>query len=562
MSNDVRLFQLNSYVRPKIEESKSKKWVLNGKNNSFYDYIIDQYNGSPTNASIINSFVSLIYGKGLSYRNTQNFTGFVKLATILRPAELKKIIFDYVLFGECAIQVIKKKGGQLSEIAHLPKQNVAPSVANDDNEIESFWYCENWAKVMQNPPEEYSSFGYSNDSIEIYGLKPYRAGNKYFSDPDYISILPYCEIETELANFYLKSIKQGLSAGYIINVPDGNTLTDEEKNEFERQIKAKLTGSPNALNFVLSFNGRDAEITVIPFPVNDQMHKQWDFLTEETTQKILTGHRVTSPAIVGIISSSGFSNTADEMDMAEEQLMRRVISSKQNDIIEAINDILEAYDINLDLYFKPLTENTAIQETTQLSSHVCLNDNTPDEIVDKLIALGEDVSDEWELIDEVEAVDTKLSENMLNAVIQLAVRTPDFDKPRRTESEQDTSIFKIRYKYAGNPNPEREFCAKLMAANKVYRAEDLDKEQKSTPNMGPNGTDEYNLFLYKGGVNCKHFWQRQIYMKKGFKNISVNEARRMILQLDPSERKNAKWEENPKEVAQIASPSNNFWKVN
>ena len=34
----------------------------------------------------------------------------------------------------------------------------------------------------------------------------------------------------------------------------------------------------------------------------------------------------------------------------------------------------------------------------------------------------------------------------------------------------------------------------------------------------------------------------------------------MILELDPKERKSAMWEKNPKEVAQIASPSNNFWK--
>jgi hypothetical protein len=51
-------------------------------------------------------------------------------------------------------------------------------------------------------------------------------------------------------------------------------------------------------------------------------------------------------------------------------------------------------------------------------------------------------------------------------------------------------------------------------------------------------------------------------MKKGFEKISVNQAKRMILDLDPSDRKDAKWEQNPKEVATIASPSNNYWKVN
>ena len=81
-----------------------------------------------------------------------------------------------------------------------------------------------------------------------------------------------------------------------------------------------------------------------------------NFLNENAIQKILTAHRATSPSLVGIISSSGFSNTADEMDMAEQQLMKRVIAPKQQYILDALQEILVAYDINLDLYFKPLTE--------------------------------------------------------------------------------------------------------------------------------------------------------------------------------------------------------------
>lgn len=80
--------------------------------------------------------------------------------------------------------------------------------------------------------------------------------------------------------------------------------------------------------------------------------------------------------------------------------------------------------------------------------------------------------------------------------------------------------------------------------------------------MGANGSNSYNVFLYKGGVNCKHFWQRVIYLKKGNNKISVNQARKMILALDPKDRKKAMWQQNPKEVAQIADASNNYWKVN
>ena len=103
----------------------------------------------------------------------------------------------------------------------------------------------------------------------------------------------------------------------------------------------------------------------------------------------------------------------------------------------------------------------------------------------------------------------------------------------------------------------------MMSANKVYRKEDIELAGSKVVNkgFGKNGADTYSIWLYKGGVNCKHFFMRKIYLKKGNKSISVNEARKLINQLEPSERKNAKWTENEKIVAQPAQESNNYFKA-
>ena len=58
---EIHLIQFANYTRPVLSENKSRNWVLNGKNNEFYQTVIDLYNGSPTNASIINTYISLIY---------------------------------------------------------------------------------------------------------------------------------------------------------------------------------------------------------------------------------------------------------------------------------------------------------------------------------------------------------------------------------------------------------------------------------------------------------------------------------------------------------------------
>ena len=354
---DIKLITLASYVKPQIVENKNKNWVLNGPKNSFYQYIIDRNNGSATNSSINSTYISLIYGRGLDFKDgLQGVNDWALLQKYLRPQELRKVIADFQIFNEYSVQVIRTKGGGLSSIKHLPKQLVAPSIKNEDGEIESYWYSEDWTNTNKYRPEEFSAFGTSKDAIEIYVGRPYRVGDEYISSPDYLAGLQYAEMEEEISNLNISSIRNGLSAGYIINIPDGKSWGDEEKDEFERQVKKKLTSSSNASNFIISFNGRDVEIDITPFPVNDNIHKQWDFLTKECKTQLMTAHRVISPSLVGLSSASGFSSVADEMDMSEKQTMKRVIKPKQDFIIDGITDILQQFDINLDLHFKPLTE--------------------------------------------------------------------------------------------------------------------------------------------------------------------------------------------------------------
>ena len=499
--SDIKLITLSNYIRPPVKVNVTKKWVLNGVKNSFYDYINDRLKGSPTNASIIHSYAELVYGRGLDFSNRGSVQDWAKLQTILRPKELRKIILDYVVYNEFSFQVIKNKGKGLHSIEHLAKQSVVPNVENDEMEIESYWFSKDWHNEFQNVPEEFSAFGTSKDAIEIYRGMPYTIDGSYFPDPQYMAGMPYMEMEEENANGNVSYIKNGLTAGYIINIPDGVNLTDELKDKLERKIKKTLTGSNNAGAFILNFAARDQEpITVEVFPVAENIHKQWQWLSNEASQKILTSHRATSPSLVGIISSSGFSNTADEMDMAESQLMKRVIKPKQDFILEAIEEVLLAYGISLDLFFKPLTEVT--QEPTQLHKHVCLSDEENLKMFDVLDTYALDMSEDYDLTDGTE-YDLKLSANQT--------------------SEQDSKLWKIRYAYVKGTNrvakgSTRAFCNRMLlleATGKVFRKEDIEL-------MGMQGVNgqfahsggKYDIFLYAGGVNCHHRWERRIFKKK------------------------------------------------
>jgi hypothetical protein len=270
--------------------------------------------------------------------------------------------------------------------------------------------------------------------------------------------------------------------------------------------------------------------------------------------------------LVGVKEASGFSSNAEEIKVGFEELMINVIRPKQEIILDGLMEIFAVNGITLDLQFESLrSEEQVIVEAptevvTQLSQHVCCSkdDNGLSEVADALIEMGE-IVDENEWV-EVDAIPVRGDLEINEITLNLAKSFASF--PNVT-SEQDTMLFKIRYTYEGSLGAERDFCQKMVRAGRTYRKEDITLAGSKGVNkgFGPQGADDYSIWLYKGGVNCNHFWMRKIYLRRNNKQISVNEARKMILELDPADRPMARWQENEPEVAQTASESNNFWSL-
>ena len=547
-NNDIKLIQLASYVRPEVKEHYGRKWVLNGDKNQYPQYVIDRRIGSPTNGSILEVFCELLYGKGIAKGEEDKI--YDELAEIFPKREQRKCLNDFETFGYYFMQILRSKGTdkKIAKILHLPVEKMGRHKMNDKGEINGAWYCEDWTNTHKYKPISIPEFkGKLDAPIMVKSVVPHQQGQTYFSLPNYIQGLQYAEMEEEISNYCINHIKNGLSFGYIINFNNGSNLTPEQKNDVERMIKEKLTGSNNAGKFILSFNdSKEVEVTVVPLQVADA-HEQWEFLTKEARQQIITAHGA-YPNLFGINDGNGFSNNADELDVQSKLVQDYQINPKQEFFIDELAELLKFNGLETDLRFLPLRdtyksteaeeeeekvedkvvdENELEEDDVRLSKHICLSSSN----ADQLIQLGEDVSDEWELIDDRRCDEITLSEIQLNTVIELA----QVPKTSNKKSSQDTTLFKIRYKYAGNKEGEREFCNKVLEANKVYRAEDLNANYNYNEDFAPEGEDSYNIFMYKGGVNCKHFWQRVIYLRKGNDKISVNDARKIILDLEPDE---------------------------
>lgn len=555
----IEILQLANYNRPEIKESASKDFVLNGDKNSFYQEIIDRYNGSATNRAIIDAYAQYIYGKGLT--SNQKSTKAIQFADILRilsKKDLKNVCQDYSLFGEASIEIIFK-GGKVMQIKHTPKNCIVPNKMDENGDIKSYWYSRDFSQPRKYEPIQIPAFGFDTikNGSAIYIISDYQVGKTYFSDPTYLSGMPYAVFEEEYSNFVVNHIKNGLSFGHIINFNDGADKTEEQKKAIFDSFRQNLAGSTNAGKFVLAYNdNKENSVTIEALTVSDA-HKQYEFLTADAMQKIMLSHRVTSPILFGIKDATGFGNNADEMQVAFDELMLNVIQPKQEVILDALMFILNQNGFNIDLDFIPLRPKTTTEQPTQLSKQDS-HEHTDDILADELMGLGEELDEnEWELLDSREyRSDDPISETSF----KLAYAPSNF--PMK-DSEQDTSIFKIRYSYSGNINPEREFCRKMVQSKLIYRKEDIVAASKKAVNkgLGARGADTYDLFLFKGGVNCKHFWMRNIYIKKNNDKITAKKARELLNALDPSLRKEANFEQNDVRVAQIASPSNNYWSL-
>ncbi len=97
--NDLRVVNLSTYTSPQIVEKSNKEWVSYGADNNYFAYLIDRYNGSPTNNAIINGVVNMIYGKGLDALDSSKKTNeYAAMRSIFSDSCLRKITLDLKLF--------------------------------------------------------------------------------------------------------------------------------------------------------------------------------------------------------------------------------------------------------------------------------------------------------------------------------------------------------------------------------------------------------------------------------------------------------------------------------
>ena len=555
--NNIHVLNLSSYTTPVIQESKRENWVEFGIDNNYYNFLIDRYTNSTTNNAIINNISRLVYGRGLSALDASRKPNeYAQMMALFNPDCVRKIVLDRKMLGQFAIQVhYSADHKKILKVYHIPVNLLRAEKCNKEGEIEAYYYSDNWLDIKKYAPKRIPAFGFSNDKIEILFCRPYSVGMKYYSYPDYQGSIPYSLLEEEVADYLINEVQNGFSGTKVVNFNNG--LPSEEQQEIiTSKVLTKLTGS-RGQKVIVAFNqNAESKTTVDDIPLNDAPD-HYTYLSEECLRKIMLGHNVTSPLLFGIATTSGFGSNADELKNSTILFDNMVIRPFQEEIIECFDKVLAFNGIALKLFFRTLqplefvdlenalTEEQVIEETgTELKK---INTDL-EEILAEVDA--NQLNENWVLVDERED-----SENEEDLDLQLIKAESDLE-PKTTllsrfinlvqtgnpqpklKSVQDKKVgdlkyFKVRYKYTGNKNPERDFCQAMMAKeDRLFRKEDIDAMSKRAvnPGWGEFGANTYDIFKFKGGARCHHKWSRVTFMldlnaiEKGYAEIGTRAA--------------------------------------
>jgi len=535
----MELIQLNQYEERSYRETANKMGFVNyGDDNLFPQYLVDLYHSSATHNALSTTIAMMIFGEGFDATTLDGRLAFDQWNL---NDELRKACLDFKIQGGFALEVnwsIDRT--TIANVSHLPFENIRSGFVNEDEKVEYYYYSKDWNDKREEPSEICTFDPERNieHPTQILYVKPFSPGSFYYPKPDYVGSINYIELDKEIGVYHINNMKNGMSPSFSIHFKNG-IPPQEERNRIRMDIERQLSGASNAGKFIVTYSDDpERKPDFEPFQLSDA-HNQYQFLSEEVTSKIMVGHRVTSPQMFGV-AVPGKLGGGGELAEASELFEKNVIAPARQVVTEAVKTLLRA--AGLDAQLVQLSE-----EPQEVNLDGC---------VDYLTDKGEEMSDEWELIDE-SPVDYDL-EKARDAMWAFA-RVPSSNP--NGKSEQDTEIIKVRYTYAPKSTQEssRDFCKKMVAAGKVYRKEDIEAAslRAVNPGFGEGGSNTYDLFLFKGGARCHHYFSRQTYLRKNNKKISVNQAKKLIREAGVDAKR---LPENDKRVAQrpVDMPNEGF----
>jgi hypothetical protein len=511
---NVSLVELSQYQAIASSERYDRGgWLRYGEDNQYPMYLKELADSSPIHGALVKGIAKMVAGKG--------FTSSVVVDQLRLNRSLPSISMDLVLYGGFYVECIKTlDGSTIARVNHLPFENCRLAVTSD-GDVTGVYYSRNWAETRKkaNTPKFIPLDHKDNNRfVKISFLD--ETTSVYYPQPSYKSCINYIELDRQISIFHVSNVLNQFAPGTIVSLFNGTPDQDTKEN-IKRELQG-ATGASSAGKVVVLFNEPDQQKPeIVTYQLNDA-DKQYDLLNKTATEKILVGHLVTTPLLFGVkFGGDGFSSNADEMRQGLMIFNDNVIEPMQRIITDTLEEVLKV-DLSIvanDSLFVDIQAPTPALAPAPLTLSKQKNEMTEAQEVawlNHLYACGEQIDmDEYELVSE-EVLSGMPSPDEELSSVKLFKRFANPDD----KSQNDGGLIKVRYKYStALSDNSRIFCKNMVRASQagvVYRYEDIIQmgDEGINKEFAAKGESTYSIFLYKGGANCKHFWSRQVFMRK------------------------------------------------
>jgi len=285
------------------KEKMDGKYVKSGNDNKFPEHLIELYNKSSIHAAAVNATTEAIIGGGL--KSDDEFA----LKKANNRGESWNNIFtkaatDYYLHGAFALEVIwSLDRSRIAEVYHIDFSHIRAKEKDDRGIIPGYYISNKWSEYSVKSEDIdflpiYNPTKKDEETNQIFVSKDYRPGQEYYPLPKYNAALKVIELDTEVDNFHVSNITNGLAPSIAITTFSDSS--DDDRKAIEEALRANYGGSDNAGSLIyMDVASPELKPEITPIPQNGA-DGYYTTINDMVTQKILTAHRITSPMMLGI----------------------------------------------------------------------------------------------------------------------------------------------------------------------------------------------------------------------------------------------------------------------
>jgi hypothetical protein len=325
------------------KEKVNKEIVKAGQDNLFPQYLIDLYNKSSIHAAAVNAITEAVIGGGLT-ANNEAFIDKANKTGETWNTVFSKVSLDFYLHGSFALEIIwSLDRSRIAEVYHIDFSTIRAREKNHRGHIPGYYIADEWKPFTRVTNDDVMYLPAFNENTkqdepsQIFVVRNYRPGQQYYPLPLYNGALKVIELDTEIDNFHVSNIKNGLAPSLAITTFMNGS--DDDVASVEAMLRANYGGSDNAGSLMyIDVDSPENAPKIEPIPQNGA-DGYYTTINDLTVQKILTAHRITSPMLLGIKTEGQLGGRAEMID-AMQLLQHNVIHPIQQDILKELETVM------------------------------------------------------------------------------------------------------------------------------------------------------------------------------------------------------------------------------